>query len=106
VGPCPASASLDLVSGVRTGSVFERIQMSSYSAIVLICLASVPQEDCNEKTALDVMSIKVSTELGCAMGWQEILARSGLQRDDLGAPTYPKTICRQNRQDNNSPPPG
>jgi hypothetical protein len=77
--------------------------MAIYSAIVLICLVSVQPQDCDEKTALDVISIKVSSELGCAVGWQEIIARSSL-REGLGKETYLKTVCRINRQ--GTPPAG
>ena len=78
--------------------------MATFSAIVLICLVSVPQEDCNETTAVDVMSIRVASEMGCAVGWQELLARSSL-RDTLGSTAYLKTVCRINRRGVNSPPP-
>lgn len=79
--------------------------MATFSAIVLICLASVPQEDCNEKTAVDVLSIRVASEMGCAVGWQELLARSSL-RESLGETAYLKTICRIDRRGTTPLPPG
>jgi len=76
--------------------------MASFSAIILICLVSVPQEDCNEKTAVDVMSIHVASEMGCATGWQEIVAHSALP-ERLGSSAYLKTVCRIDRRE---PQPG
>ena len=70
--------------------------MASYTAIVLICLKSVAPADCNEKSAIDMLSAKVSSELRCTMGWQEIIARSSL-RDGIGDTSYVKTICRMTK---------
>ncbi|CAM5767196.1 hypothetical protein LMIY3S_02080 [Labrys miyagiensis] len=78
--------------------------MASFSAIVLICLVAVPQEECNEKTAVDVMSVRVASEIGCAMGWQELVARSSL-REGLGSSAYLKTICRIDRRGEQGAPP-
>lgn len=71
--------------------------MASYTAIVLICLKSVAPSDCTEKTAIDVLSAKVGSELRCTMGWQEIIARSSL-RDGVGDTSYVKTVCRMTRE--------
>jgi hypothetical protein len=70
--------------------------MASYMAIVLVCLKSVAQEECDEKTAIDMLSTRVSSELRCTMGWQEIIARTSL-RDGLGTTSYLKTVCRLTR---------
>jgi len=68
--------------------------MGSYLAIVLICASTLAQDACNEKTAADVLSIKVSSELACTQGWQEVIARSALNQQ-LGSASYLKTICRR-----------
>jgi hypothetical protein len=68
--------------------------MNGFMAIVLICATSVSVEDCDEAHAIDVLAKRVNNELVCTMGWQEVIARSGLQ-DGLGATTYIKTICRK-----------
>ena len=68
--------------------------VQGFAAILLVCLASVPQERCTEATALDVRSVVVDTELACAMGWQELIARSADEvRGDES--TYLKTVCRR-----------
>jgi hypothetical protein len=68
--------------------------MSAYAAIILVCLASVTQEDCTEANAVDILSTRVPSELGCWGGWQEVIARSAL-RDGIGTTTYLKTVCRR-----------
>lgn len=65
-----------------------------FAAVLLVCLTSLPPEGCTESTALDVRSIVVDNELGCALGWQELIARTGDEpRGD--AATYLKTVCRR-----------
>ena len=68
--------------------------MDAFQAIVLICLATVPSEQCTERTALDVLSIGVANELACTMGWQELIARSA-QAADIGKDSYVRTLCRR-----------
>jgi hypothetical protein len=68
--------------------------MAGFVAIVLICQMSVPQEDCTEATARDVMSIHVESELGCTSGWQDVIARSAFA-EDIGKTAYVKTRCRR-----------
>lgn len=68
--------------------------MGAFQAIVLVCLAATAVDQCNEQTALDVLSIRVDNELQCAMGWQDIIARSALSRD-VGKTVYIRTICRR-----------
>lgn len=68
--------------------------MQGFAAILLVCLASVPRERCTEATALDVRSIVVDTELACAMGWQELVARAPDGARGV-EPTYLKTLCRR-----------
>jgi hypothetical protein len=70
--------------------------MASDMAIVLVCLKTVAQEECDEKTAIDILSTTVSSELRCTMGWQEIIARTSL-RDGVGTSSYVKTVCRLTR---------
>ena len=66
----------------------------SFAAIVLVCLAATPRQDCDEATAIEVRSIRVDSELQCATGWQEIIARAG-GGESVGAGTYLKTLCRR-----------
>jgi hypothetical protein len=60
----------------------------------------VPQPDCSENNAVDIMSTRVANELGCTSGWQEIIARGALKEQmnggesETGA-TYIKTLCRR-----------
>ncbi len=67
---------------------------ASFAAMVLVCLAATPREDCDQATAVEVRSVRVETELHCAMGWQEIVARAG-GGESIGAGTYLKTLCRR-----------
>ena len=74
--------------------------MGAFQAILLVCLASTPKEDCSENNAVDIMSTRVGNELGCASGWQEIIARGALKnhadsKEDQPAETYIKTLCRR-----------
>jgi hypothetical protein len=75
--------------------------MQAYVAIVLICQMSVPQDACTTDTARDVMSVRVDSELGCASGWQDVVARAAFA-DDIGKTAYVKTLCRPIAAD---PPP-
>jgi hypothetical protein len=68
--------------------------MAAFSAIILICLTSVPPADCTEQTAADVMSIGADSELTCTSGWQDVVARSPLA-DEIGRTAYVKTLCRR-----------
>ncbi len=65
--------------------------MSGFLALVLVCASTVPVQACDEAKAVDVRSVRVANELGCATGWQEIIARSG----DEEPGTYVKTACRR-----------
>ena len=74
--------------------------MNAFQAILLVCLASTPKEDCAENNAVDIMSTRVANELGCASGWQEIIARGALKNHaeldgGQGGETYIKTLCRR-----------
>lgn len=68
--------------------------VDSFQAIVLVCLASVPADQCDERTALDVLSTQVDNELQCTLGWQDIIARAPLSAD-VGKTVYLRTICRR-----------
>ncbi|GJD48547.1 hypothetical protein OPKNFCMD_1269 [Methylobacterium crusticola] len=70
--------------------------MDGFLAVVLVCAATVPVQDCTEATAADVRKVRVANEIGCAVGWQEIVARSDL-REGLGRAAYLKTLCRRVR---------
>jgi hypothetical protein len=67
--------------------------MQTYVAIVLICQMSMPQDACTVDSARDVISVRVDTELGCASGWQDLVARAAFA-DDIGKTAYVKTLCR------------
>jgi hypothetical protein len=50
------------------------------------------------------MATRVNNELGCANGWQEIIARSALKErmtagDDPNGETYIKTLCKRIKTD-------
>ncbi len=68
--------------------------MEKIVGVILICLTSVAPPDCNEKTAVDVLSNRVASELDCTRGWQEVIGRSAL-RDEVGRSAYVKTFCRR-----------
>ncbi|HVJ52664.1 MAG TPA: hypothetical protein VM689_09395 [Aliidongia sp.] len=72
--------------------------MIEYVAVILICASSIPAEQCTEDSALDVMSTVVDNELGCASGWQDVIARSPLQKD-IGTTAYVRTICKRREID-------
>ena len=65
-----------------------------FAAILLVCLATVPREQCTEATAVEVRSTVVDNELGCTFGWQELIARSAVPAPG-DEPTYLKTLCRR-----------
>jgi hypothetical protein len=70
--------------------------MEGFLAIILICSRALAPEACDERAALEVRSVRVSNELGCSTGWQEIIARSP-ERDEVGETTYLKTLCRRRK---------
>ncbi|GJD98328.1 hypothetical protein [Methylobacterium isbiliense] len=70
--------------------------MNGFLAVVLICANTVPVQACEEATATDVLKTKVASEIGCATGWQEIIARSEV-REGIGRSAYLKTQCRRIR---------
>lgn len=75
----------------------EESAMDAFAAIVLVCLKAVAPAVCDEANAVDVLSTRVGNELGCTMGWQEMIARSPLG-DEVGSQTYLKTLCRRVRR--------
>ena len=68
--------------------------MNAFIAVVLVCANGIAQEACNDTQALEVRKVRVANELGCATGWQEIIARTDL-REDIGKTAYLKTECRR-----------
>jgi hypothetical protein len=68
--------------------------VNPFVLVILICLDSVPPAACTEKTAADVLSNAVESELSCVMGWQDVVARSALARE-IGKTAYVKTLCRR-----------
>ncbi|MCF4125084.1 hypothetical protein [Methylobacterium sp. SyP6R] len=68
--------------------------MNGFLAVVLICAQAIPVQDCEEANATDVFKTRVASEIGCATGWQEIIARSQV-RDGIGQTAYLKTQCRR-----------
>ena len=76
--------------------------MDGFQAIILVCLATTPKPDCSEDNAVDIMSTRVVNELGCASGWQEVIARGALKQtasDGRAAETYIKTLCKRVKAD-------
>ena len=71
--------------------------MDGFQAIVLVCLAATPVDQCDENSAVDVMSIHVDNEMRCSMGWQHIVTRGALATDQLGK-AYVRTFCRRIRK--------
>ncbi len=71
--------------------------MTGFQAIILVCLNTVPSDQCTEATATEVLSKHVETELGCASGWQEVIGRSA-QAYEIGHDAYVRTICRRSRE--------
>ncbi len=72
--------------------------MYGFQAIVLICLAGTPTQDCAEANAIVSRSTHVDNELGCSTGWEEIIARGGL-RESLAGGNYIKTLCRREKSE-------
>ncbi|MGE7414815.1 hypothetical protein [Methylobacterium tarhaniae] len=70
--------------------------MNGFLALVLVCATAIPVQDCDEATAADVFKTRVASEIGCATGWQEIIARSEV-REGVGRTAYLKTLCRRVR---------
>jgi hypothetical protein len=68
--------------------------MDTFIGVILVCLATIPPEQCTEETAVDVLANHVRSELDCLGGWQEDIGRSAL-RDEIGRSAYIKTICRR-----------
>lgn len=71
--------------------------MNSFIAIVLVCANTIPTDSCTEEKASEVRKVRVSNELGCSNGWQEIIARTDM-REEVGKTTYLKTECRRVKQ--------
>ena len=70
--------------------------MDGFQAIILVCLNGTPADQCNEQTAVEILSTHVANELGCLTGWQDVIARSAQARD--AAETYVRTICRRSNR--------
>lgn len=70
--------------------------MPGFQAIILVCLASVPADACDEQTATEVISKHVDNELSCVLGWQDVIARSA-QAPEVGQQTYVRTLCRKSQ---------
>lgn len=68
--------------------------MSTFTAIILVCLASLSPDLCDESNAVEVRATRVANEIGCVTGWQEIMARADAARE-IGRTTYLKTVCRR-----------
>lgn len=68
--------------------------MNSFLAIVYICATATPTSECNETSARDVLQVRVHSEMGCMMGWQEVVARSAFA-EGVGTDSYLKTRCRR-----------
>lgn len=77
--------------------------MDPFVAVVLVCLNSVPQAECDEANAADVHTVGVSNEVGCVTGWQEIIARTPLATE-VGTKVYLKTLCRRSTAQAPTPP--
>jgi hypothetical protein len=71
--------------------------MSAFLAIVFVCATSTPVPACDDATALDMRVVTVKNELGCTMGWQEIMARAQAGEPQAEG-TYLKTACRRQRK--------
>ncbi len=68
--------------------------MDGFQAIILVCLSTIPSDQCTEETASEVLSIHVANELGCFSGWQDVIARSAQART-IGEDSYIRTVCRR-----------
>lgn len=69
--------------------------MPGFQAVILVCLAAIPAESCNERTATEVHSKHVDNELECTQGWQDVIARSAQSADVGDGQTYVRTLCRR-----------
>ena len=70
--------------------------MNGFQAIILVCMAAMPPDQCTEETASTVLSKHVDNELGCFSGWQDVIARSA-QAYTVGRDVYVRTLCRRTR---------
>jgi hypothetical protein len=77
--------------------------VQGFAAVLLVCLASMPQDQCTEASAVEVRSAVVDNEMGCVIGWQQLIARATGERA-REAPTYLKTVCRRVKPTTESPP--
>jgi hypothetical protein len=68
--------------------------MNAFLAIVYICALSIPVDACDEASAQDVLQVRVQSEMGCMMGWQEVVARSAFG-EGIGRDSYLKTRCKR-----------
>jgi hypothetical protein len=68
--------------------------VSTFTAVVLVCLSNVSPDSCDETDAVEVRSSRVANELGCVTGWQEIMARANAA-GETGRTAYLKTPCRR-----------
>lgn len=71
--------------------------MNAFIAVVLVCANGLAQDACTDDQALEVRKVRVANELGCATGWQEIIARTE-RRDEIGKSAYLKTECRRAKE--------
>jgi hypothetical protein len=65
-----------------------------FVAVILVCLNSAMPWACNDKTAVDMISNGVESELNWILGWQDFIAGSALARE-VGKTAYVKTLCRR-----------
>ncbi len=63
-----------------------------FVATVLICLNATPSTECSVDTAVDVLPKRVTNELGCWLGSQEMVAKSALAAD-IGKTVYMRQTC-------------
>ena len=71
--------------------------MNEFVATLLVCLLGTPVDQCDEASAVDVLSHLVTNELQCAVGWQELAAQIA-EGQDIGTVTYVRTLCRRKTQ--------
>ena len=69
-------------------------EMSTFTAVILVCQLSTPPQACDETHAVDVISTHVASEFECMRGWQEAVARGAL-REGVGDALYVKTVCHR-----------
>ena len=68
--------------------------MNTFIAVVLVCANAIPIESCSDERASEVRKVRVSNELGCTNGWQEIISRTDIG-EEIGKTAYLKTECRR-----------